>query len=82
MLTLFPHLAEVGDTKEKANGVQDVGLARAIKPSDGIEERVKAIDFSALAVALEAINYHRLDIHLEDQLMSRQSVKIQTIVIS
>lgn len=57
-LTLYPYLTQVGDTEEKANGIQDVGLSRTIKPCDGIEEWVKAIDFSALAIALEAINYH------------------------
>lgn len=57
------YVGQVGDAQKEADGVQDVGLAGAVKAGDGIEGRVEAVDFRALAVRLEAVNDHALDEH-------------------
>lgn len=58
------HLGKVRYAQEKAYGVQNVGLATTIQPSDGIEKRVKTADFSPLGVRLEPIQYNLLNEHL------------------
>jgi len=40
------HLRHVGDTQNKANRVQDIGLARSIETSNRIERRVPSCDLS------------------------------------
>ena len=56
-------LRKVGDAKHKADGVQDIGLATAIEPRDGIEEWVKVWDIYARCIGLEALEGDLLYIH-------------------
>lgn len=51
---LGSHGRHVCDAEHEANGVEDVGFARAIKSSDCVEGRIPSRDDSALAVGLEA----------------------------
>lgn len=54
------YLREVGDAEDKANGIEDVRLAAAVQPGNGIEERIKVWHDSALLVRLEAVDDHLL----------------------
>ncbi len=50
------HLRQVLDAQHEADGVQDVGLAAAIEPGDGVEGLVKIRELHALRVGLEALD--------------------------
>lgn len=69
-----PHayMGQVCDSEQEADCVQDVGLAGAVEPSDGVERRIEAVDLRPLAVRLEAVDDHALDIHGGRILSSRQ----------
>ena len=56
-------LREIGDAQHKADGVQDVGLAAAIEPRNGIEEWVKVWHIHARCVGLEALKGDLLNVH-------------------
>jgi hypothetical protein len=56
---------EVLDSEHEANGVEDVALAAAIEPRDGVEARVEAVERDALGVGLEALDDDLADVHGE-----------------
>jgi hypothetical protein len=57
------YLAEIGDSKDEANGIQDIALAGTIEARDGIELRIEARHHSTLRIALKALDHNLLDIH-------------------
>lgn len=57
------YMREIGDSKEEANSVKNIGLSGAIESSNGIKGGIESFNDSALPVGFEAINYHRLNIH-------------------
>ena len=59
------HGREVADAEHEADGVEDVGLARAVEARDGVEEAVEAVDVDAGGVRLEAVDVDGLDVHLD-----------------
>mmetsp|Transcript_26556 Transcript_26556/g.47063 ORF Transcript_26556/g.47063 Transcript_26556/m.47063 type:complete len:265 (+) Transcript_26556:3148-3942(+) len=65
------NLSEIGDAENKANGVQDVGLATAIQASDCIELLVKRPNIGSCGVGFEAISDELLDVHLGGALRGR-----------
>lgn len=48
-----PNLLQIGDAQDEADGVEDVGLAGAIKPCYGVEVRVKSRNHGPRRVRLE-----------------------------
>lgn len=58
------HGAEVGDAEHEADGVEDVGLAGAVEPGDGVEQRVESRHHRPPRVRLEALQADLLDVHL------------------
>jgi hypothetical protein len=54
---------EIGDAHEEADSVEDVTLAGTVEAGDGIEGRIKPVDFGTVAVRLKAVDYHRLYEH-------------------
>lgn len=58
-------MREVGDAHEEADGVEDVAFAGSVEPSDGVEGRVPSVDLRPVPVRLEAVDHHRLDVHLD-----------------
>ena len=65
-------LRQVGDAQHEADGVQDVGLAGAVEPGDGIEKGVEARHHRALGVALEAVHHNLLNVHGCELLVRRR----------
>lgn len=57
-------LAEVGDAEHEADGVEDVGLAGAVEPGDGVEQRVEPRHHRPPRVRLEPLEGYLLDMHL------------------
>ena len=57
------YLGEIGDAKDKADGIKDVALATAVQTSDSVEEGVEVLDVSPLGVGFEPIDYHLFDVH-------------------
>jgi len=57
-------LAEVGDAEHEADGVEDVGLAGAVEPGDGVEQRVEPRHHRPPRVRLEPLECYLLDVHL------------------
>lgn len=57
------YVTEIRYSQKEAYGVQNVGLAAAVEPSDGVEERVEAVDLRPLCVGFEPFNDNRLDVH-------------------
>lgn len=49
------YLSQIGDTKNKANGIQYIGFAGAIEASDGGEFLIKAIDFGTFTIGFESV---------------------------
>jgi hypothetical protein len=37
-----PHLTEIGNTQDKANGIQNVGLSRAVQTGNRVKVGIKA----------------------------------------
>jgi len=58
------HLAEICDAEHEADGVEDVGLAGAVKPGDGVEQRVEPRHHRPPCVRLEPLEGYLLDVHL------------------
>lgn len=56
-------LLQIGDAQDEANGVEDVGLAGAIEPSDGVEVRVKPRNHSPRRIRLEPFQAYLLYVH-------------------
>ena len=56
-------MREIGYAKNKANSVEDVGLARSIETSDGVKVGVKVRDNGARGVGLKAIKDYLLNPH-------------------
>ncbi len=46
------HLLKLGDAKDKANGVENVGLATAVQTRDGVEHGVETFHDCALCIRL------------------------------
>lgn len=67
------YLWQIGNAQQKAYRVQDVGLAAAVEPGDGVERQIKPIYLRPLSIGLEAVQDDRLDIHLP-----RDSARLQT----
>lgn len=57
------HGRQVGDAEDEADGVQDIGLAAAVEPRDGVEAWVEAADVCADGVRLEPIDDQLLYTH-------------------
>lgn len=57
------HLRQVLEAQHEADRVEDVGLARAVEPRDGIEAGVKVVQRDLLRVGLESIDGDVLDVH-------------------
>ena len=51
------------DAHHEADGVQNVRLTRAVKPRDGVELRIEALDVGPHAVGLETIDDYLCDMH-------------------
>ena len=58
------YLREVGDTEEKADSIQNIGLSTAIESCNGIELGVKAIYLGTLSIGFEAVQHNLLYVHL------------------
>lgn len=58
------HLAEICDAEHEADGVEDVGLAGAVEPGDGVEQRVEPRHHRPPRVRLEPLEGYLLDVHL------------------
>lgn len=57
------NLLEIGDPKNEADGIEDVGLTGAIEPRDGVEEGIEARDHRPRGVGLETLQTDLLDVH-------------------
>lgn len=66
------HLAEVGDAEHEADGVEDVGLAGAVEPGDGVEQRVEPRHHRPPRVRLEPLQAYLLDVHLAGGVAGRR----------
>lgn len=51
--------SHVCEAKDEANGVQDVGFARSVEASNGIERRVPSGDLRPYRIRLEAWKTHK-----------------------
>eukprot|EP00850_Spirogloea_muscicola_P009445 SM000053S17402 [mRNA] locus=s53:151404:158697:- [translate_table: standard] len=60
---LGSHVLKVCDAEVEADGVEDVGFARAIEACDGIKVGVEARDRRAARVRLEAVDADVLEVH-------------------
>lgn len=58
------HRAKVCDAEHEADGVEDVGLAGAVEPGDGVEQRVEPRHHRPRRVRLEPLKADLLDVHL------------------
>uniref|UniRef100_A0A0A9F103 Uncharacterized protein n=1 Tax=Arundo donax TaxID=35708 RepID=A0A0A9F103_ARUDO len=67
------HLAEVGDAEHEADGVEDVGLAGAVEPGNGVEQRVEPRHHRTPRVRLEPLQGYLLDVHLTGRRWRRRS---------
>ena len=56
-------LREVCDAQHKTDGVQDVGLAAAVEPGDGIEEGVEVGHIDTRCIGLEALECDLFYVH-------------------
>lgn len=61
---MHANLGEVGYAQEEADAVQNVGLAAAVEPGNGVEKRVEAAYLGPPCVRLEAIQHNLLYVHL------------------
>lgn len=57
------HQLEGRETKDEANGVQNVWLPWAVEPRDGIKVGVKGANVCAVPVGLEALEDYVLHVH-------------------
>eukprot|EP00850_Spirogloea_muscicola_P019585 SM000194S04821 [mRNA] locus=s194:96066:101852:+ [translate_table: standard] len=60
---LGSHVLKVRNAEVEADGVEDVGFARAIEACDGIEVGVEARDRRAARIRLEAVDADFLEVH-------------------
>jgi hypothetical protein len=58
------YLAQTGNAKHKADGVENVGLATSIQTRDGVEIGIEARDDGAIGVRLEAVEDDFFDVHV------------------
>jgi hypothetical protein len=58
-----PHLREVRDAQDKADGIQDVTLPGPVQTCYGVELWVKSRYHCLLSITLEAIDYYLLYVH-------------------
>ncbi len=56
-------LRQVCDAQHKTDGVQNVGLATAVEPGDGIKEGIKVGNIDTRRIGLEALERDLLYIH-------------------
>lgn len=59
------HRIKLLDAQNEAQRVQDIGLAGAVEPRDGIEGPVKLADDSTPGVGLEAVDRDLFDTHID-----------------
>ena len=57
------YVGKIGDAHQKADGIENVTFAGTVEASDGVEGRVKAVNFGSVSVWLEAVYNHGFDVH-------------------
>lgn len=57
------HLTQIGNTKHKANGVQDVGLTTAVQTRNSIEGWIKSRNNRTRGVGFESVHNNLLNVH-------------------
>ena len=66
------HLAEVCNTKDKANSIEDVGFPTPVQPCDGVELLVKWADGGSVGITFETIDDDFVDVHNGEEERGRQ----------